>query len=270
LSTIVAGLVLWALSAGGMVDSAELLDRESFRCLAASESMRTIGDARHKRKAAQIVRIERLLTHDLEDLDRAKLKSEKAILAWESEDSRHLRDCAEAYYTSGGTELRTAFDETPPRMDHTQSKLAFKEAIEAVPERLRPHGFNERAALHLAEAALSAADDDRAIDLTRKHLKDVPQGLYIDTLKLVLADALLRQGDREEAQNLYQDVGRMRIGQDAQYARYRLGKLLELNRESQKAGKMLEDVMDWAERGGRQPLQRTLSMEEPKPPLSAR
>jgi len=267
---VVAGVGLWAFGARRAVDPSDLLDRQTFKCLAASESMRTIGFARHKRKTTQITRIERLLEEKLEDLDRAKLQSERAILAWESEDAKHLRNCAEAYYVSGGTKLRETFDAAPQRMDYSHIELAFEEALQKVPERLRPHGFDERAALHLSEAALATKKTSNAIKLSREHIESNPQGLYTDTLKLVLADALLIEGEVEEAQALYTDVGRMRIGQDAQYARYRLSKMLEARGKLHQSQSMLDDVRRWTSRGGRQPLERTLSDKTPKPPLAAR
>ncbi len=267
LALTAAGVGLWFWSDGAL-DTSSLLDRDTFRCLSASESMRTIGYARHTRKAAQIKRIDRLLGHDLEALDAAKLRSERAILAWEGEDARFLRDCAEAYYTPGGTGLRETFGDPPAAMDYGPTQASFEAALAEVPERLRPHGFEERAALHLAEAALARGDAKAAIEQARKHLKEDPQGLYTDTIQLVLADALLIEGDLPGATAMYQEVGRMRIGQDAQYARYRLSMLLRAQGDEAEAEVLYEDVLEWAERGGRVPVERALQPgDAPMPPL---
>ena len=68
---------------GDAFDTNGVLTRAEFRCLAVSESMRTIAPARLERKRVQTARIDRLLGLELDILDRAKLLSERAVLAQE-------------------------------------------------------------------------------------------------------------------------------------------------------------------------------------------
>lgn len=257
-AVIAGGLGLWAYAARRTVDPTQLLDRTAFRCYAVSESMRTIGFARHKRKRTQIARIERLLTCDLEKLDEAKLRGELAILRQEAEDARFQRDCAEAWYQESGTRLKDTWETTPDPMDWAPIETSFKETMERVPERLWPHGFDERAALHTAEAALAQSRPQEAITLARAYLEANPKGLYNDSLQLTLADALLQLGDQREALALYEDVGQLRIGQEAQYARYRASIILRSEGQLARADELFEDVVKWARRGGHRPLARLL------------
>ncbi len=266
--TALAVLLLLALTAGcQQSEDVQLVSRTDFRCYAATESMRTIGHARHKRKTGQIARIERLLTHKLEALDEAKLRSEMAVLRWEVADIGRQRDCAEAYYEPGSTKLRQGFADdsgqilikAPKYIDYGPIERNFNEAFDKVPKRMQPHGFAERAALHMAEAALAQGRMDEAIKRAGDYLEDDPRGLYTDSLKLVLADALLHQGERARAVVLYKDVGELRIGIDAQYARYRLSRLLDAEGQQDEAKKLFDDVVKWAERGGREAMHHVLT-----------
>lgn len=263
IAIIASGFALWAFSGRDTLPTQELMDQQQFGCYAVSESMRTIGHARHRRKQGQIARIERLLTHELEALDAAKLRSELAILRWESENTRRQRDCAEAWYEPGSTRLRETFDQPdPPPIDYAPIQEAFQEVVDQVPERLRPHGFAERAALHLGEAALATGDLEKAIEHTQGFLEIEPRSLYTDGLKLTLADALLQRSERTRALTLYRDVGKLRLGIEAQYARYRAAAILRNDGQSAEADQLLKEVRIWAERSGRDPIVKVLSPQE--------
>lgn len=247
------------------VDTSNLLDRQTFRCYAVSESMRTIGYNRLKRKEKQLGRIDALLEKKLQELDDAKLRSERAILIQEIEEARFLRSCAEAYFEPGTTHLRETFPEPPLRFNADAVRKAFERANKEVPARMQPHGFDERAALHLADAAQLQGDHNAAIEIAGDHLKKHPDGLYADSLQLVMADALLQKGSTAEARELYDLVGKLPIGFDAHYARYRSAMILRSNGEVSASDDLLKEVHKWSSRGDREALERALLGENSPP-----
>lgn len=261
---VVAGAV-WGLRRGSGVKVEGSLDRRTFQCFAVGESMRTIGYSRAERKQKQLARIERLLERELDPLDEAKLRSERAILRWELADARFQRDCAESYFEPGSSSLRERFPSAPPSFDSAGIREAFEEAQAKTPPRLRPHGFDERSSLHLAESALEREEYDRAIEQARARLAEEPEGLYIDMLKLVLADALLAQGAGREAEELYGQVGKLPIGEEAHYARYKQALLLKARGQDDEAQELLGEVLEWAKRGDREALVKVLRGDDPPP-----
>lgn len=262
-------LALVALASCGKAgfDTEGVLDRWQFRCLAASESMRTIAPARLERKTLQLARIDRLLGHKLEVLDDAKLRTERAVLVQELEDANFLYECAETYYAPGSTGLRPNFGPPPDPYDAAKVRNAFDDAIAATKERHRPHGFDERTALHTAEAHLRAGEYTEAVELARAQLAAKPSGLYADTLELVIADAELGRGNIEGALELYNAVGKLPIGVEAHYARYRKSEVLKRRGDGEGAEAALGSVKRWADRGDREPLARRLRGEAPIPPV---
>lgn len=244
----------------------DLLSRDDFRCLAVSESFRTVAANRIKRKSRQVARIERLVAiENLEPLDEAKLRAELAILSWEVEDSRFMRDCAETYYEPGSTQLRKTFGDAPPLPDFHHAQRVLTETATRVSPRMLPHGYENRANLYLAIAA-GSDQPDKAIERARRYLDTSPQGLYSDSLRLLIADIELRQGEVDDALAHYREVGRLKIGLDAHYARYREGAILRANGDAKTAEETLDDVRKWADRGDRQALERYLQGREPIPP----
>ncbi len=266
---VIIGIALAGLSIARRIpiEPGELLDRHAFRCYGVSESMRTIGFTRQQRKEKQLKRVNRLLQHELQPLDEAKIRTERAILTWDIEDTIFQMGCAEAYYMPGSTKLRESYKKPPAAFDASPVEEAFLKAFEKVPPRLFLHGFEERGSLHLAEAALLQKKWDRAARLAGEHLEKFPSGLYSDTIKNVKADALLAQGKSLDALALYKEVGRLPIGIDAHYARYRAGMLQQKLGESEEAQKLLQDVIRWSRRGDRNALLRVLENREPVPPL---
>lgn len=231
-----------------------ILDWQTFRCYAASESMRTVTPARIEHKKIQLRRMRRLLdTHRLDARDEAKLRAELAITLWDAEDARYLRACAEAYYQPGSAHARTTFDQTPVAFRTDEAAAAFRAAAEVEP-RLLPHGFSDRAQLHQAEIALHQRDLPEAERLARARLDDEDPSLYEATYQIILADALLARGARDEAAALYEDAGRLKIGAETYYARYRLSVLLRAQGRDDEAQALLDDVLQWARRGDREVL----------------
>ncbi|MEL6178495.1 MAG: hypothetical protein AAFS10_06055 [Myxococcota bacterium] len=277
---IVAGLVLLGLVVGGFtwlahrywpVETGTLLGRNDFRCYTISETARTVGVARIERKQQQVRRIERLLLKTtLEQLDEAKLRSERAILLWDIADARFQVGCAKAYFEPGRTTLRESFPNVPPPMEVNEAREALQAALRNVNPRLSPHGFAERAKLYIAEAALVSGEYRNAIELAEKTLDPKPGGLYEDQLKLVIADAYMELGRTSEAVTLYEEVGRIRIGLDAYYARYRYGTVLQALGRSEQGDPFIRDVLTWAERGDRGALVRFLNNTPPIPPAPKR
>jgi hypothetical protein len=247
------------------IEHADLIDQRAFRCYAVGESMRTIGYTRVQRKQTQLKRIERLLQEELDDLDAAKLRAERAILAWEIADAEYQRACAEAWFEPGSTKARPSFPEAPRPFRAPLVRAAFEEALAQSSPRLLPHGFDERAALHLSELALDRGDHREAARIARAHLEAQPEGLYVDALRLTLADAALAGGDLGESLSLYQEVGRLPIGFEAHYARYREAMIHRLQGREEQAQALLRDVLQWAKRGDRAAL-RLLLEGQPLPP----
>jgi hypothetical protein len=275
LQVSVALIVILALVAGGFylwrrsqaLDPGALMDMQTFHCLAVGESMRTIGYTRAQRKEKQLKRIDRLLREELDELDAAKLRSERAILAWEIADARFQRGCAEAYFAPGSTKVRQDFEQPPAAMDTTLLEESFQSALEKTTPRLRPHGFDERAALHLSSLALQQGQARLALTRAQEHLEAQPEGLYADALRLVVADAQLSLGNQDEALLIYQEVGRLPIGLEAHYARYREAMIQEKLGQEDKHQALLEDVVKWARRGDRTALRLVLEGQTlPLPP----
>ena len=79
---------------------------------------------------------------------------------------------------------------------------------------------------------------------------------------LTLADALLQRSERTRALTLYRDVGKLRLGIEAQYARYRAAAILRNDGQSAEADQLLKEVRIWAERSGRDPIVKVLSPQE--------
>lgn len=248
-------------------DTDGVLNRWQFRCLSVSESMRTIGPARLDRKKVQLARIDRLVKLDLEVLDAAKLRTERAVLIQELEETQFLYDCAETYYAPGSTGLRPSFGSGPRPYDPIAVGQGFVDAVAATGERHRPHGFDERVALHTAEAALARGESDEASMDARAQLEAKPSGLYTDTLELVAADADLAAGRVDAALALYESVGKLAIGVEAHYARYRKAEILRRRGDAEGAAEALGSVRRWADRGDRQALSRWLDGGAPAPPL---
>ncbi len=264
----VATLALLSGCSNAEFDTSGVLSRWEFRCLAVSESMRTIGPSRIDRKKVQLARIDRLLKRDdLEKLDAAKLHSERAVLVQELEDAQFLYDCSETYYAPGSTTLRPTFGSGPRPYDADAVGRVFEEAVQQTTDRHRPHGFNERAALHTAEAAIVRGEFAAATEAAREQLESKPSGLYADTLELVAADAELASGDVDAALVLYEAVGKLPIGVEAHYARYRKSIILRRRGDGEGAEAALATVKRWADRGDREALGRWLRNEEPRPPL---
>lgn len=253
--------------AGPSVDPESLIDHEDFECYAVSESARTVAAARIDRKRIQVGRMERLLATDkLDPLDHAKLRAELAIVMWDLEEARFQRDCAEAYFKPGSTHLRKTFETTPARMQTERVGEAFESALDKVEPRLLPHGFEERAHLYLARIALSRGNPDKALDLATQRLEAHPDGLYADSFQLVAADALLLLGRSAEAVEYYRLAGRLKIGLDAHYARYRLAALERAAGNPDEADKLMADVDRWARRGDREALVKVLEGAAQGPP----
>lgn len=280
-ATIVfAVLIVSALLAGGWwlasrywpVETDTLLGHNDFRCYTISETARTVGAARIERKQRQVRRIERLLREvgDLEQLDEAKLRSERAILMWDIANARFQTGCAEAYFQPGRTTLRESFPIAPPAMEVQEAQEALVAALQNVNPRLAPQGFADRAHLYVAEAALVSGEHRNAVQRAAEALEPDPGGLYADSLKLIMADAYVELGRTAEAVELYEEVGRIRIGFDAYYARYRYGSLLKALGEHEQGDKFIADVLTWAERGDRGALVRFLKQLEPIPPPPSR
>jgi len=260
------GLVVYQ-HAGPSVDASTLIDHEDFQCYAVSESARTVAMARIDRKQLQVRRMERLLgTGKLDELDHAKLQAELAIVVWDLEEARFQRECAEAYFRPGSTHLRKTFEGAPPRMDTRRASAAFHAALDTVEPRLLPHGFDERAELHLAQIAIREGHPDEALSLATRRLEAHPDGLYADSFQLVAADALLDLGRSGESLTYYQLAGKLKIGLDAHYARYRLAMLERADDHDDEADKLLADVDRWARRGDREALVKVLEGKPPVPP----
>ncbi len=249
------GIYLWRQTR--LVDPSTLLDQKTFRCYAVGESMRTIGYTRAQRKAKQIKRIKLLLTADLDPLDDSKLRGELAVLSWEISNARFLRGCAEAYFTPGTTKLRESFPEPPKAMDTRDLGKILTEALQ-IPDRQKPHGLEERTIFHLAELSLANKDFKQAHTYAKDYAEKHPSGLYADALQLILADALLGQGKQEDALAIYQQVGRLPIGFEAHYARYRESAIQRSLDDKEGADQLLADVLKWAKRGDRAALRSVL------------
>lgn len=267
LALVASGFYLWRRSQ--VLDPGELMDMQTFHCLAVGESMRTIGYTRAQRKEKQLGRIDRLLREELDELDAAKLRSERAILAWEIADARYQRGCAEAYFAPGSTRVRKDFPDTPAAMDTAHLESSFQSALEQTAPRLRPHGFDERAALHLSTLALQEDEPRLALKRAQGYLKEHPEGLYADALRLVVADAQLALGNQGDALAIYQEVGRLPIGLEAHYARYREAMIQQKLGMPDKHQALLADVLKWAQRGDRTALRLVLEGQQlPLPPRS--
>jgi hypothetical protein len=263
--TVVLGAVASCDTPG--FDTNGVLTRSEFHCLTVSESMRTIAPARLERKRVQVTRIERLLLLNLDDLDNAKLLAERAVLTQEIEETRFLYDCAETYYAPGSTGLRPSFGHGPSPYDAAKVGRAFHEATERSSPRHRPHGFEERTALHTAEASLAAGERARAAEIANTQLRATPTALFADSLEIIAADAQLALGQLDDAAELYRSVGNLPIGVDAHYARYRTTEILHRRGDDQAARSTRASVLRWADRGDRDALASWLRQTAPLPPL---
>ena len=130
-----------------------------------------------------------------------------------------------------------------------------------------PHGFQERAQLHIAEAAFYAGEYESAARQANALLEESSVSLYADDLRLVIADSSVALGDTPKALALYGEVGKVKIGFEAHYARYRTGSILRAQGKEQ-GEVLLNEVIKWAERGERGALLRVLKNEAPLPPLA--
>lgn len=267
---IVLAAVAPACGGGGDQTPEGILDRQTFRCFGVSESARTVAASRIDHKKVQLRRMRRLLdAHKLEGLDDAKIKAEYAITMWDAEDARFLQACAEAYFRPGSAHLRPTFDDAPvpTAFRPGEPRAAFQTALDTVEPRHLPHGFEERARLHLAESALILKDYDKARSLASDYLEANPTTLYRDTFQLVAADAALALGDADAAIALYKDVGRLKIGLDSHYARYRLAMIHKARGEDDEADTLINEVLQWADRGDREALAWLLRGQQPAPPM---
>lgn len=249
----------------------DALNHAEFRCYTVSESARTVGASRVKRKTLQLKRIKRLLEEvkKLEPLDDAKLRSERAVLMADIADAEFQRQCAEAYFTPSRTTLREQFAEPPVPVNLQAARDVFETVKRDIAPRLWPHGFEGRADAFIAEAKLQNQELADVREQARAQIEDRPEGLYTDTYKLIMADALVGEGKLEEALKLYEDVGRLRIGFDAHYARYRAGRIYAVLGDAEKAKACTKDVLRWARNGERTALVRFLKSEAPIPPRLA-
>ncbi len=266
-------LLFCALVFGAMLSgcqatpSGELLNRHAFRCLAVGESYRTVGVERTERRLEQTKRIERLLEVEaLDELDVAKLKAEHAVVWYDVEEARFLKGCADTYYEPSRTTVRKTFEGAPKSFDPLFSTPAFESAMEDVEHRFLPRGFKEIATMRLADAYLHRGEYDKALEYGQRGLDEFPEGIQSDTFHMLVGDAYYAKGDTAKAVEHYNEVVKMRLGFEAQYARYRLAMIASASGDSGRADEYLGDLGKWASRSGRGALESWLKNPDNRPP----